>query len=86
VRGWRSQNLENKPYLAISRDGKVFITDPEGYRVIQFDSNGEFVQLWGTFGTGPENFGLASGIAIDRDGHVWVTDAGNGRVMRFTLP
>lgn len=86
VRGWRSQNLENKPYIAISRDGKVFITDPEGYRVIQFDSNGEFTQLWGTFGTGPENFGLASGIAVDRDGNVWVADAANGRVMRFSLP
>lgn len=86
VRGWRSQNLENKPYIAIARDGQVFITDPEGYRVIQFDSNGEFVRLWGTFGAGPENFGLASGIAIDQDGHIWVTDAGNGRVMRFSLP
>ncbi|GAB4486142.1 MAG: hypothetical protein Fur0016_05950 [Anaerolineales bacterium] len=86
VRGWKSQNLENKPYIAISKDGNVFITDPEGYRVIQFDSNGEFVQLWGTFGVGPENFGLASGIAIDKDGHIWVTDAGNGRVMRFSLP
>ncbi len=86
VRGWRSQNLDNKPYIAISEDGMVFITDPEGYRVIQFDQNGEFVQLWGTFGVGNENFGLSSGIAIDDDGNVWVTDAGNGRVMRFTLP
>jgi predicted membrane-bound mannosyltransferase/DNA-binding beta-propeller fold protein YncE len=86
VRGWRSQNLENKPYLAVSKNGNVFITDPEGYRVIQFDQNGEFIQLWGTFGVGMENFGLASGIAVDSEGHVWVTDAGNGRVMRFTLP
>ncbi len=86
VRGWRSQNLDNKPYIAISENGDVFITDPEGYRVIQFDPTGEFIQLWGTFGTGAENFGLASGIAIDGDGHIWVTDAGNGRVMRFSLP
>lgn len=86
VRGWKNQNLDNKPYIAISRDGKVFLTDPEGYRVIQFDSNGEFVRLWGTFGVGPENFGLASGIAIDKEGYIWVTDAGNNRVMRFSLP
>lgn len=86
VRGWRSQNLDNKPFIGISKDGMAFITDPEGFRVIQFDSNGKFIQLWGTFGVGPENFGLASGIAVDDEGRVWVTDAANGRVMRFTLP
>lgn len=86
VRGWKSQNLDNKPYLALLKDGQVFITDPEGFRVIQFDSNGSFIRLWGTFGTGPENFGLPNGLAIDKEGHLWVADAGNGRVMRFSLP
>jgi sugar lactone lactonase YvrE len=84
--GWKSQSLDNKPYIAISPDGHVFVTDPEGYRVLEFTSDGQFVQTWGTFGTDASSFGLTSGFAVDAQGHVWVSDAGNNRVLRFTLP
>src|SRR5690606_1583706 len=47
VNAWFGQSLENKPFIAVSEDGQVFITDPEGYRVIQFTSTGEFVRTWG---------------------------------------
>jgi uncharacterized protein (TIGR03663 family) len=86
VSGWDSQSLDNKPFLAIRPDGSTFVTDPEGYRVIQFDPEGAFVQLWGQFGTDNATFGLPSGIAVDPQGNVWVTDAGNNRLMRFTVP
>jgi predicted membrane-bound mannosyltransferase/DNA-binding beta-propeller fold protein YncE len=86
IRGWKSQSLDNKPYIAVSSDGHVFVTDPEGFRVIEFTKEGQFVRLWGTFGTDASSFGLPSGIAIDAQENVWVTDAGNGRVMRFTIP
>jgi uncharacterized protein (TIGR03663 family) len=86
VAGWFSQSLDNKPYLAIAPNGNVFVTDPEGYRVIEFKNDGTFVQAWGDYGTEDFAFGLPSGIAVDRQGKVWVTDAGNGRVMRFSAP
>ncbi|PWH16243.1 MAG: hypothetical protein DDG60_04370 [Anaerolineae bacterium] len=86
VRGWKSQSLDNKPYITISPEGMVFVTDPEGYRVLQFDRTGQFIRVWGSAGTGPQNFGLPSGIKVDSQGNVWVTDAANGRVMRFRLP
>lgn len=88
VTGWKSQSLDNKPYIAIAPDGHVYITDPEGYRVIEYTSDGTPVQWWGSYGTGTDtsSFGLASGIAIDTEGHVWVTDSANNRVMRFTVP
>jgi predicted membrane-bound mannosyltransferase/DNA-binding beta-propeller fold protein YncE len=86
VFGWFGQSLDNKPFIAVADNLHVFITDPEGYRVIEFDQDGKIVRLWGDFGDTTENFGLASGIAIDREGKVWVTDGVLNRVLRFTLP
>jgi DNA-binding beta-propeller fold protein YncE len=86
IAGWLSQSLDNKPFIALSPDGHVFVTDPEGYRVIEFDANGQFVRVWGDFGTDNTMFGLPSGIAADAAGNIWVTDAGNNRIMRFSVP
>ena len=85
-KGWKSQTLENKPYIAVAPNGNVFITDPEGYRVAGYTSEGQPLIMWGSYGTDNSTFGLASGIAIDAEGHVWVTDSANNRVMRFTIP
>jgi DNA-binding beta-propeller fold protein YncE len=86
VNAWFGQSLENKPFIAVDADKHVFITDPEGYRVIEFTDTGEFVRTWGDFGSGPAEIGLAAGVAVDPAGFVWVTDAGNNRIMRYTLP
>ena len=86
VNAWFGQSLDNKPFIAVNTDKHVFITDPEGYRVIEFTDTGEFVRTWGDFGAGPAEIGFAAGIAIDPAGFVWVTDAGNNRILRYTLP
>ena len=86
VYGWFGQSLDNKPFIAVDDDLHVFITDPEGYRVMEFDPDGNLVRTWGDFGNTQATFGLASGIAVDPDGHVWVTDGLYNRIMRFTLP
>lgn len=86
VNAWFGQSLDNKPFIALDANENVYITDPEGYRIIEFTSDGKFVRTWGEFGSGPEELGLAAGIAIDQEGHAWVTDAGNNRVLRYTLP
>lgn len=86
VYGWFGQSLENKPFIAVNNDLHVFITDPDGFRVMEFDPNGELVRTWGDFGDNASSFGLPSGIAVDNDGHVWVTDSVYNRMMRFTLP
>jgi predicted membrane-bound mannosyltransferase/DNA-binding beta-propeller fold protein YncE len=86
VNAWFGQSLENKPFIAVNAEKHVFITDPEGYRVIEFSDSGAFVRTWGDFGIAAEEIGLAAGVAVDQDGFVWVTDAGNNRILRYTLP
>ncbi len=83
--GWFGASLNNYPYIAV-HEGSVFVTDPEGYRVLEFTSQGEFVRYWGDFGTTPEDFALPVGIDVDPDGQVWVVDSANSRVMGFNLP
>ncbi|HEY5730198.1 MAG TPA: flippase activity-associated protein Agl23 [Anaerolineales bacterium] len=86
VNAWFGQSLDNKPFIAVGPDEHVFITDPEGYRILEFSPEGQFVRTWGDFGSGLEEIGLAAGVAVDQLGFIWVTDAGNNRILRYRLP
>jgi predicted membrane-bound mannosyltransferase/DNA-binding beta-propeller fold protein YncE len=85
VYGWFGQSLDNKPFIAVNDDLHVFITDPDGYRVMEFDQNGTLIRTWDDLAS-ETSLGSPSGIAIDNEGHVWVTDGTNNRLMRYTLP
>ena len=86
VNAWFGQSIDNKPFIAVDPDKHVFITDPEGFRVIEFTDSGQFIRTWGDYGNGPAEIGLAAGVAVDPSGFIWVTDAGNNRILRYTLP
>lgn len=86
VVAWFGQSLDNKPYLSVDDRGHIFVTDPEGNRVLQFTRSGEIVRYWGDFGTGPDKFALVGAVAVDPRGGVWVSDAGNSRLMHFSIP
>lgn len=85
VYGWYGESLDNKPYIAAGPDGSIYITDPEGYRVIQFDADGNYLSNWGTYSPGMDGFGLPAGIAVDANGGIWVSDAANNILLHFTL-
>jgi sugar lactone lactonase YvrE len=84
IHGWDTQSAQNKPFLALDASGNVFVTDPDNYRVLEFDNNGNIIQGWGAYSSGIDGFGMAVGITTDSEGHVWVVDAGNNYVLRFT--
>lgn len=86
VNGWFGQSVDNKPFIAVGRNNHVYITDPEGYRVIEFTGDGQFVRTWGDFGSGPDEIGLPSGIAVDALGNIWVSDSSNNRILKYTMP
>jgi DNA-binding beta-propeller fold protein YncE len=86
VAAWYGQSLDNKPYLTVDSNGNVFATDPEGVRVLEWDSQGNFIRYFGEAGSEPTQFGLVGAVKVDPSGGLWVTDAGNSRIMHFVLP
>ncbi len=83
IEGWYGQSLNNKPYLAVGPDGQVCASDPEGFRILCFASDGVFTVGWGSQGIGSEQFGMPVGVAFDAQGELWVVDTENNRLMRF---
>jgi DNA-binding beta-propeller fold protein YncE len=86
ISGWFSQSLDNKPFVAVDQNDNVYVTDPEGIRVLVFDSQGAFLYGWGDYNLDAEGFSLPMGVAIDANGGVWVSDAGASRLVYFRLP
>ncbi|MBC8507576.1 MAG: TIGR03663 family protein [Anaerolineales bacterium] len=84
--GWYGQSLDNKPFIAVDDFGRVFVSDPESYRILEFNTEGEFIRYWGDYGAGPEGFSLPGGMATSPEGELWIADAGNHRILHFSLP
>ncbi len=85
IKAWKGQSLENKPFLALDTQNQIFITDPDLGRILQFDPNGNFIQLWGGYDNATL-VGIASGIAIDGQNNVWITDSLNNSLLKFNVP
>lgn len=85
IDGWFGQSLENKPFIAVNRLGQVFVTDPEGYRVLEFKTNGEFLHTWGNESADQGSVNGTSGVAVDAQGNLWVSDTKNMKLLRFSI-
>ncbi|MBX3015302.1 MAG: TIGR03663 family protein [Caldilineaceae bacterium] len=84
VPGWASQDIVAKPYLAVATNGDVYTTDPQLYRVLVYNQNGEIKASFGNFGTDLNKFDLPTGIAVDPATNVVVVaDANNNRILSF---
>jgi NHL repeat. len=84
--GWLDQSPTTKPDVAVDARGRIFVTDPTGFRVLVFDAQGQPLLAFGQYGDDAASFLLPQGIAIGPDGHVWVVDSGGHRVMAFQVP
>ncbi|GIV80117.1 MAG: hypothetical protein KatS3mg050_4511 [Litorilinea sp.] len=84
VPGWESQQIYHKPYIAVAGNGDVYITDPENYRVIVYNTAGGIQAVFGDYGVELNRFGLPNGIAYDPgQNQILVADADNNRVLVF---
>lgn len=86
VAGWESQNVLNKPYIAVDSRDRVFISDPEKYRVIVYSNTGELLGVFGQYGQDVESFKLPLGLGFAADDSLFVLDSENNRVMKFIYP
>lgn len=69
--------------MAIDQQGCLFVVDNGNNRVQKFDNAGNFIILWGSFGSANSNFHNPTGIACDARGDVYVVDTNNHRVQKF---
>jgi hypothetical protein len=53
------------------------VGDERNHRVQVFDSQGNFIRKWGSYGSGDGQFANPLGIALDQVGRVYVTDYDN---------
>ncbi len=84
VPGWESQDIAAKPYLAVAPNGDVYATDPQLYRVLVYNQNGEIKAAFGSFGSNANQFDLPTGIGVDpATNAVVIADANNNRVLSF---
>jgi DNA-binding beta-propeller fold protein YncE len=70
----------NGPYgVAVDKDNYVYVVDSGNCRIQKFDSNGNFITSWGSFGTGNGQFlNSPRWIAVDNSPYkdVYIADIG----------
>ncbi len=69
--------------LAFAPDGDLYVADQFSHVVQRFSAAGRFLGQWGSYGSGPGQFGAVDGLAV-AGGDVYVLDSAHARVERFT--
>ncbi len=69
--------------IALDPDINVYVTDEYLHRITIFNKDGDYLNHWGTHGSGDGELDRPAGIAV-RDGAVYVVDSRNHRVQKFT--
>lgn len=87
VTSWGSSGTGNGNFdgpwgVAVDSSGNVYVTDTLNNRVQKFDSSGNFLTSWDTYGGG---FSLSSphGIAVDSSDNVFVADSDNDYIHKY---
>jgi len=75
---------QNNGSIAVDSSGKIYVLDTANHRIQKFDSNGNFLSLWGSFGSEAGEFQYPETIAIDQKGILFVADSYNQRIQKFT--
>ncbi len=75
--------------IAIDSKDNNYVTDKGSKlhmgnpRIQKFNPDGTFNMVFGSNGTGKEQFVLPNGIAIDSKDNIYVVDTGNPRIQKF---
>lgn len=70
-------------FLAVSRDGMLYVADTLNFRIQIFDPDGNLAGFFGTNGDGVGGFNKMKGLAFDPAGLLYVADSGNSFVQIF---
>ena len=70
--------------IAVDEDVNVYVADEYLHRITIFNKDGDYLNHWGTQGSGDGELDGPSGLAI-RDDIIFVVDSRNNRVQKLTL-
>lgn len=62
-------------YIAVDKEGRIYVTDTLNFCVKIFDRDFKFIKKIGEHGTGFGMFDRPKGIALDSEGNIYVVDA-----------
>ena len=86
--GWQADavidelRISNVPRLGNSETcGRILVADSGNHRVQAFDSMGNLLAAYGSFGRAAGQFNGPQGVAVDHTGRVIVADQGNNRLV-----
>lgn len=88
-----TQCLNTPKDVTVDDKGNLYVLDSGNYRVRKFSAEGQFLDTWGTLGSGDGQFIDPISIAYHPDGFIYVSDSGwsdaindeVNRVQKFTL-
>jgi DNA-binding beta-propeller fold protein YncE len=69
------QFIENHG-IVVDSEGNVYVVDTRNVRVQKFDSDGNFLTMWGSPGCNNNQFLIPHDIAMDSEDSIYVTDSG----------
>lgn len=75
--------------IAINSNGDVYVTEAYSlqetyfHRIQKFDSNGNFIKLFGSYGIKKEEFNTPMGITTDSEDCIYIVDYANKRFQKY---
>ncbi|QHT66761.1 6-bladed beta-propeller [Rhodocytophaga rosea] len=76
--------LHSPQQITIDGAGNMYVIDGNNYRILKYNSAGQFLLKFGSLGTADGQFSSPSDIAADAEGNVYVTDASKHLVQKFS--
>ncbi len=76
-------NLNSPWGICIDVAGNIYVVDKDNNRIQKFDTDGNFVLKFGSYGTENGQFNHPTGVAVDVTGNIYILDCGNNRVEKF---
>ena len=61
----------------------LYVADTNSHRIQKFDSSGNFILKWGSFGNGNGQFNAPEGITRDSANNIYIADTQNHRIQKF---